>query len=217
MNARDPISATSAFARIRSRFTEGRDYRIQWRPGHTGVLIMAPHGGGIEPGTGRIAAGIAGGDHGFYAFVGEMARGNRMLHMPSTRFDEPCALALAAAARIIVVVHGCREPRRIAYLGGTDAALHRRLHRRLRDAGIAAAESDRFPGRHPDNLCNRFSSARGIQMELSTALRDDLTGGPSTLRTAPPRPAFRVFTSAVRAAVHDALTGGSQAVEKQRF
>jgi phage replication-related protein YjqB (UPF0714/DUF867 family) len=169
------------YADIHRRFREGRDYRIIARPGQTGALIMAPHGGGIEPGTHRIASAVAGGAHGYYAFIGMRGSGNRALHLPSTRFDEPRAMALAAAASMIVVIHGCREPRRIAYLGGRDAELRQRLARRLAEAGIATAVSKRFPGQHEANLCNRFPGVRGVQLELSTALRDDLTAAAQPL------------------------------------
>ena len=73
-----------------------------------------------------------------------LERGNRALHLPSTRFDEPRAMALAAAASLIVVIHGCREPDRIAYLGGRDTELLQCLGKRLGDAGIPTPSSARL-------------------------------------------------------------------------
>lgn len=49
---------------------EGEDYVILSREGYSGIAVIAPHGGGIEPGTVDIADGIAGGRHSFYAFKG---------------------------------------------------------------------------------------------------------------------------------------------------
>ena len=56
---------------------------------------MAPHGGGIEPGTTEIAEAVAGHEHTFYSFSGVKARGNSVLHITSSRFDEPEGIAIA--------------------------------------------------------------------------------------------------------------------------
>jgi phage replication-related protein YjqB (UPF0714/DUF867 family) len=184
-----PPSATQTFT---ARLREGRDYRIIARPGQTGALIMAPHGGGIEPGTHRDRQRRRRRCPRILRIHRHARQRQPALHLPSTRFDEPRAMALAAAASMIVVIHGCREPRRIAYLGGRDAELRQRLARRLAEAGIATAVSKRFPGQHEANLCNRFPGVRGVQLELSTALRDDLTAAVQPL-------------SAVARAVHLAI------------
>ncbi len=42
------------------------DYRIRTRHGNSGIVLIAPHGGGIEPGTTEIAEAIAGKCHSFY-------------------------------------------------------------------------------------------------------------------------------------------------------
>ena len=49
-----PYQSFRALARHEKRM---RDYRILARPGRTGLLVMAPHGGGIEPGTDTLADG----------------------------------------------------------------------------------------------------------------------------------------------------------------
>ena len=46
------------------------DYTILYREVDSQVAIIAPHGGGIEPGTIDIADAIAGCDFTFYAFKG---------------------------------------------------------------------------------------------------------------------------------------------------
>jgi len=200
--SRPPPSAKppASYADIERRYREGRDYCVDWRPGASGALIMAPHGGGIEPGTHRIAHAVAGKDHGYYAFIGALPSGNRALHLPSIRFNEPRAMTLAAGAAVLVVIHGCREKQRIVFIGGRDAGLRQRMAERLFEAGIRTAVSEKFPGRHPRNLCNRFPSVRGVQLELSTALRDELTkesvGGSSALAA---------FSSAIRAAINEEI------------
>ncbi|MFH1981012.1 MAG: poly-gamma-glutamate hydrolase family protein [Pseudomonadota bacterium] len=199
-----PAAALTCFEDIRRRYVEDRDYRIVTRVGRTGVLVMAPHGGGIEPGTHIIADAVAGDDHGYYAFIGTLSAGNRALHLPSTRFDEPRAMALAASARLLVVIHGCRDPDRVVYLGGRDTELGRHLAARLLAAGLHPTTSKKFPGMHPRNLCNRFPGIRGVQLELSTTLRDELTGTKGGAQSAPTPLALETLTVAIRHAIDDA-------------
>ncbi len=70
------------------------------RSGSSGILVMAPHGGGIEPGTGDIADGVAGQHHSFYCFKGIKKQGNRALHITSNRFDEPLAMAMVRGSKL---------------------------------------------------------------------------------------------------------------------
>ncbi len=49
---------------------EGEDYVILSREGISRIAVIAPHGGGIEPGTVDIADGTTGSKHSFYAFKG---------------------------------------------------------------------------------------------------------------------------------------------------
>lgn len=60
---------------------EGLDYRIRWRKAGRPYCVMAPHGGGIEPGTSEISDAIAGDEHSFYAFEGLKVHGNAD-HLP---------------------------------------------------------------------------------------------------------------------------------------
>ncbi len=46
------------------------DYLILSRQGTSGIAVMAPHGGGIEPGTSEIANRVAGDEHAYYSFEG---------------------------------------------------------------------------------------------------------------------------------------------------
>ncbi len=57
-------------------------YEICFRERFSGVAVIAPHGGKIEPGTSEIARGIAGNEHTFYTFRGLRKDGNkRYLHI----------------------------------------------------------------------------------------------------------------------------------------
>jgi phage replication-related protein YjqB (UPF0714/DUF867 family) len=151
----------------------GRDFRIHsCRRPHSAVLIVAPHGGLIEAGTSEIAHLIAGDDHSLFVFEGLKPRGaNRDLHITSHRFDHPDCLAMAARCEVILSVHGCLGETRI-HVGGLDAELAAELATHLGAAGFPVeAESRRYPGKHPLNICNRGSRAQGAQLEITYDLR----------------------------------------------
>jgi len=65
----------SNFEELKKKEKEGQDYQIQYRQGRTGIAVIAPHGGGIEPGTSEIADRVAGEDHAFYSFEGWKRQG----------------------------------------------------------------------------------------------------------------------------------------------
>ena len=152
----------------------GEDYRIRLFRGSSGIAVMAIHGGGIEPGTTEIAEALAAGGHSFYTFSGLKPSGNADLHITSRQFDEPGGAALAAQARTVLTIHGCKEGEPLVYIGGRDDRLKQILKRSLQRAGFKVEQTPRFPGRHPRNICNRCRSGRGVQLEISAGLRRSL-------------------------------------------
>jgi phage replication-related protein YjqB (UPF0714/DUF867 family) len=72
---------------------QGQDYQIGIELRDPRVLIMAPHGGKIEPTTGEIAAAITGDDCSFYCFEG-LKTDSHPLHIESHLSDEPLALQI---------------------------------------------------------------------------------------------------------------------------
>lgn len=159
------------FAELSRREAEGRDYRIRFREGRSGLLVMAPHGGTIEPGTGAIAEAIAGKEHALYVFEGIKKTGNADLHITSRLFDEPVACRLASRADVVLTIHGCRDGDGVVFLGGRDHALRKRIREALVSANFAIHENSRIPGINPDNICNRGRSGKGVQLEISATLR----------------------------------------------
>ncbi|SFD31279.1 Protein of unknown function [Tropicimonas isoalkanivorans] len=65
------------------------DYRIQVLDRGSETVILAPHGGWIEPDTSEIATAIAGSDISFYAFEALRIGPHGQFHITSHRFDEP--------------------------------------------------------------------------------------------------------------------------------
>lgn len=172
------------FAALAARETEGTHYRVRAIRRDSPVLVMAPHGGFIEPGTHLVADFLAGESHSFYAFESLEPRGRGQgMHIASRRFDEPRALALIDLADVVITVHGRKDKDDVwtAWVGGRHDGLRDAIAATLVDAGLAAkAVGDGHPlaGRDPDNICNRGRAGAGIQLELPARLRQTLVREP---------------------------------------
>lgn len=140
-------------------------------------MILAIHGGWIEPSTTELAKGIAGDDLSYYVFNGCNQDGrNSLLHITSTRFNEPQALTMVQEAEQIISLHGCRDLRSgeaVTYIGGLDLSLRQNIAYHLQKAGFnVQIAPPRLRGEHPENICNRGRTSAGVQLELTTSLRD---------------------------------------------
>lgn len=156
---------------------EGVGYQIRCRTGCTPYCVVAPHGGGIEPGTSEIADAIAGHEHGFYAFEGLKSRGNAVLHIPSISFDEPKALRLAKMNETVITIHGCQDEKPIVYIGGLDTLLIRKILDQLRLVDFEVSHQHPNPelqGVHPKNICNLSATGKGVQLEITVGLRQKM-------------------------------------------
>lgn len=154
--------------------SEGVDYRIVERPVlRSPVVVVAPHGGGIERGTSAVATLFAGEVLSLYLFEG-LKPGNNFdtLHITSRRFDEPRCLAMVARHDTVITVHGCVGAGEFVCIGGLHETLKQAIAASLCDSGFdARTEGHNFPARDPDNLCNRGCEGRGVQLELSAGFR----------------------------------------------
>ncbi len=177
------------------------NYRIIACPRPSPIAVIAPHGGGIEPGTSELAAAIAGQEFSLYCFEGRKSDGNEALHITSTRFDEPQCLAIVAASQVVLAVHGSAEQEEIVHVGGRDSRLARRLCDALNAAGFAAQLDNTadHPGRLEANICNRGRSGRGCQLEISNGLRRTLFAGLKRQQRKHQTEHFHKFVAAVRA------------------
>jgi len=163
-------------AELKQNEREDEDYTILYRELPSKITIMAPHGGGIEPGTIDIADYLAGCDYTFYAFKGLKKTGNKILHVKSNTFDEPIALKAAKNADIVISIHGAKDKSEIVHIGGTNQELKQTMMNALRSAGFDAMISE-IPGLRgikPENICNRCKTRKGVQLEISRGLRETL-------------------------------------------
>lgn len=194
-------SKYSTYTELRGAERQGLDYLIRHRSGRSGIAIMAPHGGEIEPGTTEIAEAVAQWDHTFYSFEGLKLDDNMDLHIASTLFDEPEGLKIASGVITVLTVHGCRETDPVVLVGGLDSPLRQAVARELEQAGFSVREDPRLPGRSPKNLCNRSRTGCGVQVEVSRGLRRSLFAGLTRPGRETPRPLFEPFVSALRRAL----------------
>jgi len=163
-------------AELKQNEREDEDYTILYRELPSKITIMAPHGGGIEPGSIDIADYLAGCDYTFYAFKGLKKTGNKILHVNSNTFDEPIALKAAKNADIVISIHGAKDKSEIVHIGGTNQELKQTMMNALRSAGFDAMISE-IPGLRgikPENICNRCKTRKGVQLEISRGLRETL-------------------------------------------
>ncbi len=155
---------------------EGKDYVILLRENTSRIAVIAPHGGGIEPGTVDIADGVAGSEHSFYAFKGIKKKGNAVLHITSNKFDEPKVVRIAENTDVVVSIHGYHGKYEMVFIGGKNHDLKEKIKYMLNKAGFHAEISTKpgLRGQHPENICNRCRSCEGVQLEISRGLREKM-------------------------------------------
>jgi phage replication-related protein YjqB (UPF0714/DUF867 family) len=195
----------SSFTELAAK--EPHSFRVEVHRRGSPVCIVAPHGGGIEPGTSEVAREIARDDWSLYLLEGTKGRGNWDLHVTSTRFNDRRCLDILAESEIVVAVHG-REGRRPAavFMGGRATELRARISDALRAAGFDCRPDEENPGREEDNICNRGPPGAGVQLELSEGLRATFFTGDFKKRDGRgvTTDAFAAFCNAVRSAVQQA-------------
>jgi len=187
------VTSYMGFKELADREAEGQGYRVRIELRDPRVLIMAPHGGKIEPMTAEIAEAIAGIDYSFYSFEG-LKTDSRVLHIESHLFDEPRALQAIEKADVVITVHGQIDQKdEFVMVGGLHDSLQLEIIQQLEAAGFQTREpAEGLMGTDPQNICNRGKSKQGVQLEISRKVRDLLRKDKNELQT---------FANAVRKAI----------------
>lgn len=166
-----PQDVYANFAELARNEREGKDYERYIQARAADIVIVAPHGGGIERGTSEIAKALAGDIFSIYCFEGIKRAGNKSLHITSTRFDDPLCLELIKTATTVITIHGCDGDEEAVYVGGRNEELKRDIIKPLREAGFTIFDDyGNHPGMHPRNICN-LRGEGGIQLEITKGLR----------------------------------------------
>jgi len=183
-----------SFKDLEEHEVEGQDYQIRMNLRDGPVLVIAPHGGKIEPMTAKIAEAIAGVDYSFYAFEGLKRDGNGVLHIESHLFDEPRALEAVGKAEVVITVHGQIDHKEeFVMVGGLNDKLRREIAKQLETSGFQTRPpKEGLMGTDPQNICNRGKLNQGVQLEVSRKIRDLLRND---------RDRLCVFAEAIRMAI----------------
>ena len=161
-----------SFSELSGSEREDISYRRRVNKRRSGIAIIAPHGGGIEPGTSEIASAIAGSLFSYYTFDGLKQEGNEILHIPSVLFDEPKCVQLINDSEIAVAIHGCGGDTKVIHVGGLHDELKTRLINSMLKAGFDTRLAEiNYAGTQVQNICNRGRLGRGVQIEISEGLR----------------------------------------------
>ena len=174
------VDVYASFNELAAHEIEGQHYQIHVIDRGSSILILAPHGGHIEPGTLQIGKALADDYYSFYGFESLEKRGRTTsLHITSSRFDEPRALDLLSRADLAISVHGRKDKddAQTLWVGGLHECLRDRLVFLLNVACIpakAVGAGHSLSGRDPKNICNQGRLGAGVQFELPARLRQRL-------------------------------------------
>ncbi|WP_019531290.1 poly-gamma-glutamate hydrolase family protein [Dasania marina] len=163
------------YGELSAQQREGIDFQVRQANLYSKVAIIAPHAGRIEPGTSGITRAIAGEELSYYLFEGRRwCKNFSHLHITSTNFDEPKAVAMAESSQAVVTVHGCVIPNRRIYVGGYNEALKETITEALTALGYRCDFHPKLSGYGDSNICNRGESGGGVQLEFTALLRMQL-------------------------------------------
>jgi phage replication-related protein YjqB (UPF0714/DUF867 family) len=164
----------------------GRDFRIAFGDSKIELcLLIAPHGGGIEPGSSEIMRAVAEpSGWAWYEFAGFLRQGNKeALHISSTRFDEPTLKSMLPQAGFVVAFHGASESGEpIVYVGGKwklgRQTLTESINAAFGEHGIKAkdavesVDAAHLRGLDDSNITNLGKRGEGVQLEFSRGARN---------------------------------------------
>ena len=161
---------------LESKTTRNKDWMIHTQNRYSKIIILAIHGGGIEPATTELASIIAKkGNYNYFSFDGIKTKGNSELHVTSTKYDNKIALSMINTSDKAIAIHGCLGEERIVYIGGKDLQLKSTITQQLKEIGINVQEASRqMAGLKDDNIVNQTTTNAGVQLELTSTLRRSL-------------------------------------------
>lgn len=170
-----------SFAELTSTNVKGSDYQIEIAKRPSPYLVMAFHGGEIEPGSTELARELAQDRYSYYSFIGiknnerdALSFTSSDLHLTSARFDDPELLGMARDAQFSIALHGFGGTEADFCVGGASVSQRKNLVKIL---------SEKFPSLRSCELCcppyngtslkNPVNASReaGVQIEMSPAVR----------------------------------------------
>jgi phage replication-related protein YjqB (UPF0714/DUF867 family) len=143
------------------------------------ILIFSPHGGGIEKGTSEIVKDLSAlGNFNFYLLEGLKRKGNKLLHITSTNFNEPELIKLLANHQTAISIHGMKlkEKGVDIIIGGLNKEFGEVIMKNLYGFSVCNSEKElpnykRLFARLKSNVTNKCQTKQGVQIEISEELR----------------------------------------------
>jgi phage replication-related protein YjqB (UPF0714/DUF867 family) len=216
----DKMDVYRNFAALCKTEREDADFRVLVvKKKGSRTVIIAPHGGAIEPGTSEVAREVAGDDLSLALFEGiKIEGGNKCLHLTSTKFDEPRCVELVLEADAVIAIHGEASAESSIFLGGRDLQLGAQLKTALQRNGYAVKTHRRpnLRGLSAANICNRGRHGAGVQLELSRGLRREFFKSLTAEGRKNPMDELFRFAAAVRQGILFASTSGGNSVDCQQ-
>ena len=130
----------SCFEELARSEIEGKHYQISSLDSIcvSSCVIVAPHGGTIEPGSAEISAAVAVDMFSWYLFESKRIYDDNYvsLHITSHRFNEPVCMKLIERNDWVITIHGCSDSEEIIYLGGLEKNLIAAVSSALSSLGI---------------------------------------------------------------------------------
>lgn len=174
----------SSYKELSAAKKEGIDFEVKTRsvPGNT--LVMAIHGGKLEPGTTELTDAVAGKKYSFYSFTA-LTDDYVGLHLTSTDFDEPRLAALSQVAEKCLSLHGLGDDEADFCVGGAN------VQKRKAYVSLLAQKFPKWrscelccppnSGTSKNNVVNRCKQD-GVQIEMGQSLRNELKQNPLFLK-----------------------------------
>lgn len=162
---------------------QGVDWTKESSDNHSRVLIMAPHGGNIERGTTELTKLIAAkGNYDYYTFNGLKKSNSNELHVTSTNYDDPDLINRNYYKDVSVTVHGVRAQKGIlentVCIGGLDYNLRNLIKTQLVGHQFNVQDASGYiAGATSNNIANFNWRGKGVQLELTSDLRDRMLKG----------------------------------------
>lgn len=161
------------FSELEAENTEGVDYKVDIQKIlESKTLIMAFHGGTIEPGTDLLAKEISKTDISFYNFVG-LRDG---LHITSTDFDDPRLIELTKEATNCISLHGLSDNEADFCFGGANQDKRKQLlglfqkeFPQFKSCELCCPPNHGVSFKNPANFCH---STGGVQIEIGKKARN---------------------------------------------
>jgi phage replication-related protein YjqB (UPF0714/DUF867 family) len=167
----------SSFEKLVINEQRDKDYTTFVKDIGSKMVIVAPHDGGIEPGTSEIAKSISKDRYSCYCFEGLKSSGNKALHITSTRFDDPECVMMCKQSHMVVSIHGFDDDFEIVHVGGGNPEMREIMIVSLNSANFfAKSDISKHSGKNFKNICN-IGMLGGIQLEISNGLRKRMFAG----------------------------------------